>query len=41
MMRLAEIQVAFWGHPFTTGFPTIDYFITSDSFEPSNNEDLR
>eukprot|EP00597_Dinobryon_sp_UTEXLB2267_P011108 CAMPEP_0170103430 /NCGR_PEP_ID=MMETSP0020_2-20130122/3490_1 /TAXON_ID=98059 /ORGANISM="Dinobryon sp., Strain UTEXLB2267" /LENGTH=441 /DNA_ID=CAMNT_0010326997 /DNA_START=616 /DNA_END=1941 /DNA_ORIENTATION=+ len=30
MFRLAPIQVAFWGHPFTSGFPSMDYFITSE-----------
>ena len=33
MIRLAVTQVAFWGHPFSSGYPSIDYFITSDSFE--------
>jgi hypothetical protein len=37
MLRLAPIQIAFWGHPFTSGFPTIDYFISSDSFEIHSN----
>jgi len=26
--------VLFWGHPHTTGFPSIDYFISSTRFEP-------
>ena len=33
MMRAAPVQVLFWGHPFTSGFPTVDYFISADSFE--------
>lgn len=33
-LRLAPIQCATWGHPMTTGFPTIDYFLSSDSMEP-------
>jgi predicted O-linked N-acetylglucosamine transferase (SPINDLY family) len=36
MMRMADIQIAFWGHPYTSGYPTIDYFITSDTFESVN-----
>ncbi|MFB2967562.1 tetratricopeptide repeat protein [Aerosakkonema sp. BLCC-F183] len=35
-LRLAPIQCAAWGHPVTTGLPTIDYFISSDLMEPSN-----
>jgi predicted O-linked N-acetylglucosamine transferase (SPINDLY family) len=32
--RLAPVQCASWGHPITSGFPTIDYFISSDLMEP-------
>ena len=32
-LRLAPIQMAFWGHPFSSGSPSIDYFVTSDMFE--------
>jgi hypothetical protein len=34
--RYAETQVIFWGHPYTTSNPFIDYYITSSLFEPSN-----
>jgi protein O-GlcNAc transferase len=34
--RLAAVQCASWGHPVTSGFPTIDYFISSDLMEPPN-----
>lgn len=33
--RLAAVQCASWGHPVTSGFPTIDYFIGSDLMEPA------
>lgn len=28
-VRLVPVQCAFWGHPVTTGLPTIDYFIST------------
>ena len=31
--RIAPIQIATWGHPDTTGLPTIDYFVSSEFFE--------
>jgi protein O-GlcNAc transferase len=37
-MRLAGVQCTSWGHPVTSGFPTIDYFISSDLMEPANAE---
>jgi len=35
-MRLAPLQCAFWGHPDTTGLPTIDVFFSAASMEPQN-----
>ena len=32
--RLAPVQCLTWGHPETTGMPTMDYFLTSDLMEP-------
>jgi len=32
--RLAPVQCVTWGHPVTTGLPTIDYFLSSDLMEP-------
>lgn len=32
-LRLAPIQAASWGHPETTGLPTIDYYISAKEFE--------
>jgi predicted O-linked N-acetylglucosamine transferase (SPINDLY family) len=34
--RLAPVQCVTWGHPETTGLPTIDYFISSELFEPED-----
>jgi predicted O-linked N-acetylglucosamine transferase (SPINDLY family) len=31
--RLAPVQCVTWGHPETTGLPTIDYFLSSEMFE--------
>lgn len=33
-LRLAPVQVVAWGHPETSGYPTIDYFLSADAFEP-------
>lgn len=30
--RLAPIQIGLWGHPTTTGQPTIDYYMSSERF---------
>jgi predicted O-linked N-acetylglucosamine transferase (SPINDLY family) len=31
--RLASVQCVTWGHPDTSGLPTIDYFVSSELFE--------
>ncbi|MBL0142258.1 MAG: tetratricopeptide repeat protein [Betaproteobacteria bacterium] len=33
-LRLAPVQCAGWGHPTTTGLPTIDWFLSSEAMEP-------
>jgi predicted O-linked N-acetylglucosamine transferase (SPINDLY family) len=33
-MRLAPLQCALWGHPDTTGLPTIDVFFSAAEMEP-------
>jgi len=32
-MRLAPVQAASWGHPETTGLPTIDHYFSAELFE--------
>jgi predicted O-linked N-acetylglucosamine transferase (SPINDLY family) len=38
-LRLAPVQCKGWGHPITTGLPTIDYYLSSDLMEPENAQD--
>ncbi len=38
--RLAPLQCVSWGHPETSGLPTIDAFLTSDAMEPPDAERL-
>jgi predicted O-linked N-acetylglucosamine transferase (SPINDLY family) len=38
-LRLAPIQCAAWGHPVTSGLPTIDYFLSGDLLEPENAQE--
>jgi CRISPR-associated protein Csy1 len=38
-LRLARVQVAGWGHPTTTGLPSIDWFLSSSDMEPANAQD--
>jgi len=33
-LRLAPVQAAAWGHPETTGLPTMDLYLSAESFEP-------
>jgi predicted O-linked N-acetylglucosamine transferase (SPINDLY family) len=35
-LRLAPVQCTAWGHPVTSGIPTIDYFLSSQLMEPEN-----
>jgi predicted O-linked N-acetylglucosamine transferase (SPINDLY family) len=36
--RLAPIQATSWGHPHTSGLPTIDYYLSADALEPAEGE---
>ena len=38
-LRLAPIQCTSWGHPDTSGLPTIDYYLSSDLMEPPEAND--
>lgn len=33
-LRLADVQVASWGHPETTGLSTLDYYVSAAALEP-------
>ena len=35
-LRLAPVQCTAWGHPVTSGLPTIDYYISSEMMEPES-----
>jgi len=37
-LRLAPLQIAGWGHPITTGLPTIDWFVSAELLESRNAE---
>jgi predicted O-linked N-acetylglucosamine transferase (SPINDLY family) len=37
-LRLAPVQAASWGHPETTGLPTMDLYLSAAGFEPSDSE---
>ncbi|ELP54339.1 tetratricopeptide repeat family protein [Microcystis aeruginosa TAIHU98] len=37
-LRLAPVQCVTWGHPITSGLPTIDYFISSELMEPTQGD---
>lgn len=37
--RLAPVQCTSWGHPETSGLPTLDYFLSSDGMEPADADD--
>ncbi len=34
-LRLAPVQAASWGHPETSGLPTIDYYLSAQGLEPA------
>jgi len=38
-LRLAPVQCNSWGHPETSGFPTLDYYLSSDLMEPPDGQE--
>jgi predicted O-linked N-acetylglucosamine transferase (SPINDLY family) len=38
-LRLAPVQIASWGHPETSGLPTIDYYVSADGLETRHAAD--
>jgi predicted O-linked N-acetylglucosamine transferase (SPINDLY family) len=34
-LRLARVQLASWGHPITTGLPTLDGYLSAQALEPA------
>ena len=37
-LKISPLQMASWGHPETTGLPTIDSYISAADFEPTNSQ---
>ena len=37
--RLAPLQCVSWGHPETSGLPTMDAFLSSEAMEPADGDD--
>jgi len=37
-LRLAPLQIAGWGHPVTTGLPTVDWFVSAELLEGPDAE---
>ena len=38
-LRLAPVQVTSWGHPETSGLPTMDYYLSAELMEPAGAQD--
>jgi predicted O-linked N-acetylglucosamine transferase (SPINDLY family) len=38
-LRLAPVQINSWGHPDTSGLPTLDYYLSADCFEPADGQE--
>ncbi len=38
-LRLAPHQINSWGHPDTSGLPTLDWYVSAECFEPGDAQD--
>lgn len=38
-LRIAKVQAASWGHPETSGLPTLDYYLSAELFEDATSQD--
>jgi predicted O-linked N-acetylglucosamine transferase (SPINDLY family) len=38
-LRLAPVQCNSWGHPITSGMPSMDYYLSSDLMEPGDGQE--
>lgn len=38
-LRIANVQATSWGHPETSGLPTLDYFLSAGLFEDHSSQD--
>ena len=39
LTRMAPVQCVTWGHPVTSGIPTVDYFISSEALESHGSDE--
>jgi predicted O-linked N-acetylglucosamine transferase (SPINDLY family) len=37
-LRLAPVQCTTWGHPVTSGLPTVDYYLSAEAMEPPDGD---
>ena len=38
-LRLAPVQATTWGHPETSGLPTMDYYLSAEDLEPADAQE--
>ncbi|MBU3612657.1 tetratricopeptide repeat protein [Polynucleobacter sp. MG-27-Goln-C1] len=37
-VRIAPVQICSWGHPETSGLPTLDYYLSAEQFEDKDSQ---